>query len=83
MPADFDPGKQPEGMEKGERPEMPEGIEAGKMPEDFKPGEKPADMPQGMDFPGGFEQTAEAGTPPAEFYMQDKVNFFSGLQKNQ
>ena len=83
MPADFDPGKQPEGMEKGERPEMPEGIEAGKMPEDFKPGEKPADMPQGMDFPGGFEQTAEAGTPTAEFYMQDKVNFFSGLQKNQ
>ena len=60
--------------------DFPEGFEAGQMegrepPEDFQPGE----MPEGMEFPGGMEMNGEAGEPSEEFYMQDKVNFFSGL----
>ena len=69
-PEDFDPSKLPQGMQKGDRPERPDG-------------ERPA-MPEAMEPPkdgkGGWgEFTGEAGDPNAEFYMQDKVNFFSGL----
>ena len=77
LPEGFDPDKRPEDMPMGEQPELPEGFEPGKMPEDFKPGQ----MPEGMTPPGGFAQTTEAGEPNSQFYMQDKVNFFSGLQK--
>ena len=77
----------PEGMEMDERPEMPAG-EMPAMPEGWEPGE----MPEGMEPPDGFDPNAMGGRggmniiamdPDAEantvFYMQDKVNFFSGL----
>ena len=88
MPEGFQPGQMPEGMGKGEKPEgmeLPEGFQPGEMPEGmegFRPGEAPnGQPPQGMGFPGGMESGIEAGEPNAEFYMQDQVNFFSGLQK--
>ena len=84
MPGNMEPpeGIEPGKMEKGDRQEPPEGFEAGQRevrepPEDFQPGE----MPEGMEFPGGMEMNGEAGEPSEEFYMQDKVNFFSGLTK--
>ena len=71
-PSQFQPGERPEGeFERGEKPDgmqMPEGVE---MPEDFEL----AQMPQGgMNFQG--DNGGEAST---DFYMQDQVNFFSGL----
>ena len=93
LPEDFDPSKIPEGemptmpagME-GQRPEKPEG-EMPTMPEGWEPGDElPEGMepPEGMEIPeGGFggrgEWNTEAGDPNTLFYMQDKVNFFSGL----
>ena len=74
-PEGFEPGDRPEGMEppegmeREERPEPPEGFEPGQKPEGMEP-------PEGMDFPGIMEAGGEAN---ASFYMQDKVNFFSGL----
>ena len=84
LPEGFDPDKRPEDMQMGDRSEMPEGFDPNQMPENFQPGQmpenfQPGQMPEGMTFPGG--QTAEAGEPNSQFYMQDKVNFFSGLQK--
>ena len=84
LPEGFDPDKRPEDMQMGDRSEMPEGFDPNQMPENFQPGQmpenfQPGQMPEGMTFPGG--QTAEAGEPNSRFYMQDKVNFFSGLQK--
>ena len=86
MPEDFQPGQRPEGMGKGEKPEgmeLPEGFQPGEMPEGmegFQPGEAPnGQPPQDMDFTGGMESGSEAGEPNTEFYMQDQVNFFSGL----
>ena len=81
----------PEDMEWGERPEkpdgkeLPEGFEPGQMPEGmevpegFVPGQMPEGMepPEGMEFPGVMN--AENGEPNASFFMQDMVNFFSGL----
>ena len=92
MPGDFDPSKipegemptipedmePPEGMERGERPEMPEGMEP---PEGFEPGQMPMEKPEG-DFGGRGDRGdfgTNAGDPNAEFFMQDQVNFFSGL----
>ena len=93
LPEDFDPSKIPEGeipnmpesME-GQRPEKPE-REMPTMPEGWEPGDElPEGMepPEGMEIPeGGFggrgEWNTEAGDPNTLFYMQDKVNFFSGL----
>jgi hypothetical protein len=71
----FQPGQRPEGMEKGEPPEMPENMVPPEGMENFEPGEKP----QGMEFPGEFKQKGQGGDTNADFYMQDKVNFFSGL----
>jgi len=81
-PEGFDPDKLPEGAERpergenGERPEMPDGTRP-TMPEGWEPGEVPE---------GGFggrgnrgDTTGQSGDPNTEFYMQDKVNFFSGL----
>ena len=77
MPEGMEP---PEGMEKGERPQMPEG-EKPTMPEGWEPGDG---MPGGMEHPnnGRGEHdtfTGETGDPKTAFYMQDKVNFFTGL----
>lgn len=76
MPEGWDP---PEGFD-GEMPAMPENREPPELPE----GET---RPEGFDpgqgrgpggFPGGQEGES-AGTGNGVFYMQDKVNFFSGL----
>ena len=69
----------PEGFE-GERPEPPEGMEEMIPPEGFD-GERP-EPPEGMESFDGFD-SGTAGETNAEFYMQDKVNFFSGLQSIQ
>ena len=63
-------GQMPGGME---RPGMPEGFGPENMPEGFDP----ANMPDGG-FGGrpGSTQTGEASTA---FYMNDMVNFFSGV----
>lgn len=53
----------------GERTDMPEG---GTMPEGFDP------ESMGGQMPGGFGGMTTGGSN-ALFYMQDKVNFFSGL----
>ena len=68
----------------GEMPSMPEGG----MP-DWQGGEMPP-MNEGEMPPGGFDgmpgnfgngnfDNAQSGEPNTLFYMQDKVNFFSGL----
>jgi len=87
-------GKEPpEGMEMGEKPEMPEGWEPGAEVPEPPEGWEPGEMPEGMELPddfdpsqipeGGFDGrgqfTAEPGDANMDFYMQDKVNFFSGL----
>jgi len=87
-------GKEPpEGMEMGEKPEMPEGWEPGAEVPEPPEGWEPGEMPEGMELPddfdpsqipeGGFggrgQFTAEPGDANMDFYMQDKVNFFSGL----
>ena len=84
-------GQRPEGMEmpegfEGFGKDRPEGMGRGEMPEGFQPGQ----MPEGMEMPEGFEpgqmpsgfggrgeQSGEANT---EFYMNDKVNAFSGVK---
>ena len=78
----------PEGFEgqmpNGEMPawpegEIPEGFEGfkGEMPEGFN-GQRPEGF--GGNFPGGFGGQGNAsGEGQTVFYMQDKVNFFSGL----
>ena len=82
---------EPPQMPDGEKASIPEEWEPGQMPEDFEPDNMPEDFdpgqkPEGMERPddgkggfGGFEQEGVTGNSNAEFYMQDKVNFFSGL----
>ena len=69
-PEDFDPDQLPEGMEKGDRPEKPEGME------DLPPDRMPEDKESRTGWWNIFKQSDAANTA---FYMQDKVNFFSGL----
>ena len=90
MPEGMEP---PEGFgqQDGERPEMPEGFdpqngERPKMPEGMEP-------PQGFDAQNGERPTPPEGMPEGtatsapsassemrtDFYMQDKVNAFSGI----
>jgi len=65
--------QQPEGMTP---PDMPQG---GQMPEGMIP-------PEGFDFPGGgfnpfgAGSLGEEGEPSADFYLQDKVNAYSGVK---
>ena len=49
-------------------------FEPSQLPENFDPNI----MPEGMGFSGGMSGM-EASEPNIEFYMQDQVNFFSGL----
>ena len=85
-PEGFEPGDRPEGMEPpegmemGERPEMPEGWEPGEMPEGMELPEDfdPFQIPEGG-FGGKGQFSAEPGEANTSFFMQDKVNFFSGL----
>ena len=73
----------------GERPQMPEG--GFEMPEGMTPPEMPADgempeLPEGFpmpedDFnPFGAGALGEEGEPVADFYLQDKVNAYSGVK---
>ncbi len=80
-------GERPEipegGWPEGERPEMPEGGwpegERPQKPEGEWPEGEVPEMPEG-EFAGGmFPGSAQPGEANTLFYMQDKVNFFSGL----
>ncbi len=74
MPEDFDPsqgfgGEIPEGFE-GEMPTMPQ---SGEIPESFG-----GQRPQGGGY-GGLGDQSTGGEANTSFYMQDKVNAFSGI----
>lgn len=79
LPDDFDPAQRD--GDRGPRPDGEPGT-----PPDGLDGERPA-MPEGVEPPeGGFggrglddRQGAAQGDPSTEFYMNDMVNFFSGL----
>ena len=83
IPEDFDPNRTEDfPMPEDFKGEPPEGFN-GKTPEDFN-------IPEGFvsGMPGGFgpgqdRMDAMAGPGNALFYMQDKVNFFSGLNTIQ
>ena len=65
------PPEMPEGMEGMTPPEMPEGLE------DMTPPEMPGDG----DVPfRGIDQTGDNAEGSTEFYMQDKVNAFTGIR---
>jgi len=67
-------GQMPGGdMPEGEPPSMPEG-EVPPMPEGGRPGEMDSQRP-------GNSDGMEAGSTNSLFYMQDKVNFFTGLSE--
>ena len=73
-------GEMPEGFtpSQGERPEMPEGGMP-QMPEGMEPPE--GEIPEGG-FKGNWNPmggTEDAGEANSIFYMQDMVNFFSGV----
>ena len=70
----------PEGMEREERTEPPEGFEPGEMPEGMELPEDfdPSQIPEGG-FGGKGQFSAQPGEANTSFFMQDKVNFFSGL----
>ena len=63
-------------------PQMPEGMTPPEMPAD---GEMP-ELPEGFEMPeGGFNpfgagSLGEEGDPVADFYLQDKVNAYSGVK---
>ena len=63
MPENFDPQNMPEGME------LPEGFDPSQMPQ--------GGMGDGRGNRG--DMNSETLQPSTEFYMQDKVNAFSGL----
>ena len=77
MPEGMEP---PEGMEMDGRPEMPEGWEPGEMPEGMELPEDfdPSQIPEGG-FDGKGQFSAQPGEANTSFFLQDKVNFFSGL----
>ena len=65
----------PSGEAPADAPEPPaDGAEPPAMPE----GEAPADMPE-PPADGGQPQAASSGEMSVDFYMQDKVNAFSGV----
>ena len=88
MPEGFDPGQMGDRGDRGEAPagEIPEGF-GGQMPT-IPEGEMP-ELPEGETMPEGFapsgmggfpgQMSGEAGEGNTLFYMQDKVNFFTGL----
>ena len=88
MPERMEPGQRPEKNDGMEKPEGKEPGQRPEMPEDWEPGDE---MPEGMERPEDMEkpeggrgdfagfQDSETGEANSVFYMQDKVNFFSGL----
>ena len=93
LPGDFDPENLPEGMELPEdfdpsqipqNGQRPEGFGGGRgqMPEDFDPTQLPQDgqRPQKPEDQFANDGTIrETGQAQSDFYMQDKVNAFSGI----
>ena len=95
MPEGMQPpenGQTPEGLQPPENGQMPEGMqppENGQVPEGMQPPEN-GQMPDGMqppegagapDFPGSDSgEIVDVGEPSDAFYMQDKVNGFSGIR---
>ena len=85
----FGGGQMPEGFEPPEGMQMPEGFDPSQM-QNFDPSQmqggqfpggqngQPGQMPGGMQMPGSGE-IVETGEASTEFYMQDKVNAFSGV----
>ena len=78
-------GERPEGMPEppsGERPadapEPPSGERPEGAPEPPTDGAEPPAMPEGG-TPAGQGQAASSGEMSVDFYMQDKVNSFSGV----
>lgn len=77
----------PEGWTADEKNERPEGFGDQKPPEDFEgqmsawpKGERPeGDRGERGERPGGFGGSQPAGEGNFQFYMQNMVNFFSGL----
>ena len=68
------PPEMPEGMEGMTPPEMPEGME----------NMTPPGMPGDGNMPfQGFEQTDDPAQGSTEFYMQDKVNAFTGIRNSE
>ena len=87
IPEGMEKGQRPE-MPDGEAPTMPEGMEPPEgmeMPEGFEPGQMPQGNMGGKGSPGGFfggifgKLFGGSNDANTDFYMQDKVNFFSGL----
>lgn len=74
----------PEGAPEGDRaPAMPEGDEPPAMPEGEAPTEAPEPPADGVEPPampeGEQTQQTSSGQMSVDFYMQDKVNSFSGV----
>ena len=66
--------------EHGQSTPPPTGFENGTPPEGFAPGQppegfRPEPPPEGF----GFGAPGAEGEPSTLFFMQDKVNFFSGI----
>ena len=93
-PKDFDPNNLPESFDPSKMPETPEGFDPTKMggrgprPEDenmIPPEGFDGRLPEGMEPPqmpeSGFgnHNNAPAGESRTDFYMNDMVNFFSGV----
>ena len=92
MPEGFEPGEMPEDGFGGGRGQRPQGNPEGMTPPEGFDGEMPT-MPEGETFPraempkGSFGSPGEGGMQPdtpggevsTEFYMNDKVNAFSGV----
>ncbi len=80
-------GEAPDFPQKGDMPQRPEGENVPEMPQD---GEMPS-MPEGQEFPQGdmqgrgdrFGQEDQSGQANALFYMQDKVNAFTGIRADE
>lgn len=87
IPPEWDGGEMPTMPEDWTIPEgeMPQGgFPEGEMPEDFTmpEGMEMPTMPEGQELPEGFGNMggiSYGGEANTAFYMQDKVNFFSGL----
>jgi len=89
-PQGFTPGQPPEGMENMTPPQEftpgqpPEGMENMTPPQEFTPGQPPEGMEnmtpsEGWGGMGRPEEDADRSQANSLFYMQDKVNFFSGV----
>ena len=95
MPEGFTPGQMPGGFDPENMPEDFDPSQMGGRGQRPKDGDRQpperfegfdGERPEGMELPKGFDpsrfpgsQGSQAGEPNAEFYMNDKVNAFSGV----